>query len=140
MIADVLLENSRPRQHRLESLCYMMLLTFPLCAQVPTGDAALAAQAAKFRVFMQSLPRLPVQVSELPVHPATLEMVSSTAVDSRGEIYLLQRGSKADPVIVVDRQGRLLRSWGKGLYKIPHSIRIDPAGNVWTTDAASSMV
>src|SRR5947207_6824179 len=67
-------------------------------------------------------------------------MVSSTSVDSRVEIYLLQRGSKADPVIVVDKQGRVLRSWGKGLYKIPHSIRIDPAGNVWTTDAASSMV
>ena len=38
------------------------------------------------------------------------------------------------------RQGRILRTWGKGLYKIPHSIRVDPAGNVWTTDAASSMV
>jgi hypothetical protein len=28
----------------------------------------------------------------------------------------------------------------KGEYKIPHSIRIDPAGNVWTVDAASSVV
>jgi len=51
---------------------------------------------------MQSLPRLPMQASELPVK-ASLEMVSSTAVDSRGEIYLLQRGSKADPVIVFSR-------------------------------------
>ena len=67
-------------------------------------------------------------------------MVSSTAVDARGDIYLLQRGANADPVIVVDKQGRILRSWGKGLYKIPHSIRVDPAGNIWTVDAASSMV
>src|SRR5262249_27118564 len=38
------------------------------------------------------------------------------------------------------RDGRVLRSWGKGLYKIPHSIRVDPQGNIWTTDAASSLV
>jgi DNA-binding beta-propeller fold protein YncE len=67
-------------------------------------------------------------------------MVSSVAVDAHGVIYLLQRGDKADPVIAVNREGKVLRSWGKGLYKIPHSVRIDPAGNVWTLDAASSMV
>ena len=37
-------------------------------------------------------------------------------------------------------RGKLLRSWGKGDSKIPHSIRIDPAGNVWTVDAGSSIV
>ena len=52
----------------------------------------------------------------------------------------MQRGEKADPIVVVDRQGHVLRSWGKGLYKIPHSIRLDPAGNVWTTDAESSTI
>src|SRR5947207_1774287 len=97
-------------------LTLALLLTLPLCAQIP-----LAAQAAQFRAHMQSLPRLPVQASEFPIQPPSagwgLEMVSSTAVDSRGEIYLLQRGSKADPVIVVDKQCRVLRSWGKGLYK-----------------------
>jgi len=69
-----------------------------------------------------------------------MEMVSSVAVDPSRAIYLLQRGAKADPVIVADREGRILRSWGKGLYKIPHSIRVDPEGNIWTVDAASSMV
>jgi DNA-binding beta-propeller fold protein YncE len=31
-------------------------------------------------------------------------------------------------------------SWGKGLYSTPHAIRVDPQGNVWTADAASSRV
>jgi len=57
-----------------------------------------------------------------------------------GTAYLLQRGDKAEPVIAVDRQGKMLRSWGKGLYVMPHAIRVDPQGNVWTTDAASSHV
>ena len=43
-------------------------------------------------------------------------------------------------MIVVDRDGKVVRSWGKGMYTTPHAIRIDPQGNVWTTDAASSMV
>lgn len=120
-----------------------LVLSLPLCAQVP-GKDALAAQAEQFRGLMRGAPRLPMQLSEFPIQPQgagwALEMVSSVAVDPSGAIYLLQRGSQADPVIVADRQGRILRSWGKGLYKIPHSIRIDPAGNVWTADAASSMV
>ena len=66
--------------------------------------------------------------------------VSSAAVDSKGNIYEIQRGDRTDPIVVLDRDGKVLRSWGKGDYKIPHSIRIDPAGNVWTVDAGSSIV
>lgn len=67
-------------------------------------------------------------------------MVSWLAVDAKGLIYELQRGDDADPVLVLDAEGTLLRSWGKGDYTIPHSIRIDPEGNVWTVDAGSSIV
>jgi hypothetical protein len=66
--------------------------------------------------------------------------VSWVAVDKKGTIYEIQRGDKAGPVLVLDHQGNVLRSWGKGEYKIPHSIRVDRAGNVWTVDAASSTV
>ena len=67
-------------------------------------------------------------------------MVSSIAADGNGAIYVLHRGDKSDPVEVFNQEGRVLRSWGKGLYKTPHSIRIDPEGNVWTVDAESSVV
>ena len=68
-------------------------------------------------------------------------MVSWLARDSKtGVTWLIQRGDKADPVIAVDKEGRVLRSFGKGLYKIPHAIRLDPEGNVWTVDAGSSTV
>ena len=120
-----------------------LVLSLPLCAQVPDKET-LAAQAERFRALMRGAPQLALRFSEFPVQAPNagwaMEMVSSVAVEPSGAIYLLQRGSKADPVIVADRQGRILRTWGKGLFKIPHSIRVDPAGNVWTTDAASSMV
>jgi streptogramin lyase len=112
------------------------LLGLALLGQTSTGPQLEA-------VFRQS-PRLPLASAEFPVRSPggdwALEMVSSVAVGPDGVIYLLQRGAKADPVIAVDRQGNVLRSWGRGLYQIPHSIRVDPAGNVWTTDAASSRV
>ena len=117
-----------------------LVLSLPLCAQIPDQEA----QAARFRALTRDAQRLPLHPWEFPIQPQSsgwaMEMVSSVAVDPSGAIYLLQRGGKADPVIVADRQGRILRSWGKGLFKIPHSIRVDPNGDIWTVDAASSMV
>jgi sugar lactone lactonase YvrE len=71
---------------------------------------------------------------------ANFGIVSSVATDHSGTVYVLQRGDKADPVIAVDRDGKVLRSWGKGLFAVPHSIRIDPGGNIWTVDAGSSTI
>lgn len=74
--------------------------------------------------------------------PGTVSLgtVSSVAADGKGVIYVLQRGDKADPVIAVDKEGRVLRSWGKGMYTVPHSVRLDPDGNIWTVDAGSSVL
>jgi streptogramin lyase len=71
---------------------------------------------------------------------ANLGIVSSVATDHSGTVYALQRGDKADPVIAVDRDGKVLRSWGKAFFTVPHSIRIDPGGNIWTVDAGSSKI
>lgn len=67
-------------------------------------------------------------------------MVSAVAIAGDGLVYEIQRGANAEPVLVTDGDGKLLRSWGKGHYQIPHSIRLDPAGNVWTVDASSSTI
>jgi 6-bladed beta-propeller protein len=100
--------------------------------------------SAELRARIQRAPKLPLAATELRVQPPRpgwkLGMVSWIAVDRSGLIYLLQRGDKADPVVVLNRDGHVVRSWGKGLYTMPHAIRIDPQGNVWTTDAATSMV
>jgi DNA-binding beta-propeller fold protein YncE len=125
-----------------------MLLVAPLL-QNPnsmTADerAKLEAQNAALVELLKSASRLPMERAPIAVTPPhdgwAMGMVSWVAADRKGLVYLLQRGDKADPVIVVDAGGKVVRSWGKGLYTTPHAIRIDPQGNVWTTDAASSMV
>jgi len=84
----------------------------------------------------QDAPRLPLE--QVPLN--SVGTVSSVAIDPSGVIYVLQRGDKADPVIAVDKQGKTLRSWGKGMFTVPHSVRVDPDGNIWTVDAGSSVI
>ena len=121
----------------------MIVPNLTVCAQDKAGRD-LAAEAAQFRSLMRRSPPLQLKLAELPIFPPgpgwKIEMASSVAVDRSGLIYVLQRGPDADPVIVVNRDGRIVRSWRRGLYKIPHSIRIDHDGNVWTVDAGSSRV
>jgi hypothetical protein len=115
-------------------------------AQAPAGLSPEAKTKAglETRRLIQDAPKLPLTEQELAVAGTSagfeIGMVSWLANDGKGTIYLLQRGDKADPVIAVDLHGRILRSWGKGLFALPHAIRLDPAGNVWTVDANSSMI
>jgi hypothetical protein len=62
----------------------------------------------------------------VPEQEGPLALVSWIAADRSGLIYLIQRNDKLDPVIVVDRNGKVVRSWGKGMYKTPHAIRVAP--------------
>ena len=128
----------------------LLLLLLPMGLQNPNSAtpeerAKMDAQNAELRAALQSAPKLPfeqraIAISAPPPGDWALGMVSWVAADRDGLTYLLQRGDKADPVIVLDRNGKIVRSWGKGMYTTPHAIRVDRQGNVWTTDAASSMV
>ncbi|HEY7336100.1 MAG TPA: peptidyl-alpha-hydroxyglycine alpha-amidating lyase family protein [Bryobacteraceae bacterium] len=110
----------------------------PLSMHAQSADAA-----GRLRTLLRETPRLSLEqipiASRMP-NAASLGTVSSVAADRNGTIYVLQRGDKADPVIAVDKDGHVLRSWGKGMFTVPHSVRVDPDGNIWTVDAGSSVL
>ena len=68
--------------------------------------------------------------------------------DADGNIWVLHRcfnnqppgaatcvGRDNDPPILkFDPAGRLLASWGEGVFAAPHGFHIDPDGNIWATD------
>lgn len=69
---------------------------------------------------------------------------STSAVDigSDGNIWVAERcgantcaGSNSAPVLEFTPAGKLLKSFGAGLFVFPHGIFVDKAGNVWITDA-----
>ena len=68
----------------------------------------------------------------------TLGACSGVAVSSKGDVYLFHRGKQ--PVIVVDRHGKYLRSWGDDSVGLAHGLRIDRDDNVWVTDIANHQV
>lgn len=115
-----------------------------IAAAFQNPDPALEAQAAELRSIISQASKLALEAGEITAVPPRqgweMGMVSWVAAGDDDVTYLLQRGENADPVVVLDRDGNVVRSWGKGLYSTPHSIRVDPEGNVWTTDAKSSKV
>jgi DNA-binding beta-propeller fold protein YncE len=66
--------------------------------------------------------------------------VSAVATDSRGQVFVFQRGKKADPIVVFDPKGTYLRSWGGGMFGNPHGLRIDGQDHVWVTDNGDHQV
>jgi len=57
----------------------------------------------------------------------------AVAVDSQDRVYCFNR-NKDHPVVIFDRDGNFVGSWGAGLFQFPHAIRIDADDNVWLTD------
>lgn len=76
-----------------------------------------------------------------PKRPAELgprAAVPSIAVDQQDRVWCLERGQV--PVQVYSSQGDLVKSWGQGEFKGPHSLRFDSQGNVWIADFMAHVV
>jgi DNA-binding beta-propeller fold protein YncE len=58
--------------------------------------------------------------------------VAGLAVDAQDRVYVLNRGTH--PVIVFDREGNLLTSWGDGLFQRAHGAGVGPDGSIYCTD------
>src|SRR5438067_5435720 len=62
----------------------------------------------------------------------------SVAADGKGTILVLRRSEP--PVLVYNREGRLLNSWGTGLFVDDHNIDVDRFGFVWIGDRNGQVV
>lgn len=63
---------------------------------------------------------------------------TAVATDANDNVYLFNRS--AHPMIVLDRDGQFLRSWGEGLLAGAHGIFIDRAGDVYLPLREASVV
>ena len=66
--------------------------------------------------------------------PDGMEMGAPSSVvwTSRNHLVVFNRGPH--PLMEFDADGAFVRSWGEGEYIRPHGMRLDPQGNIWTTD------
>ena len=58
---------------------------------------------------------------------------AAVAVDSSGRVFCYNR-SPEHPIVVFDRDGSYLYSWGQIPFAFPHAISIDKDENVWLVD------
>src|SRR5262249_3279129 len=64
--------------------------------------------------------------------------VSAVAIDAGDGIYVLQRGEP--PLLAFDADGKFVRGFGQGLFKVPHGLRVDREGSIWTTDNGNHVI
>jgi DNA-binding beta-propeller fold protein YncE len=64
--------------------------------------------------------------------------VAAVGTDSKDQVYVFNRG--AHPMIVFDRDGNFLRSWGEGQYPRPHGLHIDVDDTLYLTDDGGHVV
>ena len=67
-----------------------------------------------------------------------LGQVSAVAPDGHGEVFVFHRGEH--PILVFNREGKFLRSFGDGQIARAHGLRFDAKGNVWITDVGNHTV
>jgi hypothetical protein len=129
-----------------------LALSLPVAAAVFGIDPRAGRSAPQTAVA--AIPQAGYQVVHgWPVLPDgfLFDEVSSVAVDSRGQVFVLQRGGRQWPdsdvldqtpipvptVFVFDgRTGRPINSWGSARFALPHSVTVDRQDNVWITDVA----
>ena len=71
----------------------------------------------------------------------TFGNVIGVDVDRNGNVWVFDRcggdtceGSKLAPILQFDPSGKLLKSFGAGMFAFPHGFHVDRNGNVWATD------
>ncbi len=76
-----------------------------------------------------------------PVFPDgyTLGEAAGVEVDSHNHVWVFHRGKH--PVLCIDaKSGKILQSWGDGLFESPHGLTVDSEDNIWVTDNKSHLV
>jgi DNA-binding beta-propeller fold protein YncE len=123
----------------------LLLCVFALfCSAQSPPIPPTAEEAERLTALIRASRKLPMTASPLAIQGKSPEWntdyISSVAAGPNGKTYLLHRNLREDAVVVIDGKGKILRSWGKGMFTNPHSVRLDPDGNVWTVDSGSSVV
>lgn len=103
------------------------LLAVMLCQMILPAEAS-----AEDRLFAPA-PEFAAAVSRHDVGPC-----SAVAVNRQSEVVLAHRGKR--PVMCLDAQGAMLRSWGDDVIKTAHGVRVDDKDNVWLTDIGNHRV
>ena len=112
---------------------------FALAAAVSLTGAVLAQSGTR-----NDLPQPYRTTRDWGQLPPGVKWAAVTAIEVApdGSLYVIHRcfanscaGRPEAPILKYDANGKLLKSWGQGLFIFPHGATVDREGNLWVTDA-----
>src|SRR5260370_32656529 len=115
-----------------------IVLVFPTMICALAGNTYAQADAAT-----NSLPNLYRTIENWAKLPEGRPWGSTAGVDvdRHGHIWVAERcgantcaGSNLPPILEFDPSGKLLKSFGEGMFLFPHGLTVDTDGNIWVTD------
>jgi hypothetical protein len=59
-------------------------------------------------------------------------LTAGMAIDRDDHVFAFTRAEP--PLIILDKDGNVLRTWGENLFASPHGVRVDRFGALWLTD------
>ncbi|HWE50194.1 MAG TPA: peptidyl-alpha-hydroxyglycine alpha-amidating lyase family protein [Bryobacteraceae bacterium] len=110
-----------------------------ICFVLVTGIAAAQTVALE-----PDLPRPYRTIRDWGELPSGMKWPAVTGVEQapNGGVYVVERcfenscaGRNEPPILQFDKTGKLVKSWGAGMFVFPHGTCVDPEGNLWVTDA-----
>ena len=124
------------------------LLLFNACNDLSTDDKQFIAQTQKKSYeLVKNWPQLPVGF--------VLGDVTGVGVDTVQNIFIFHRANREwlsvssipnkpiaeKTILELDKTtGKIINSWGAGLFIMPHGLTIDKDNNVWVTDVGSHQI
>jgi len=103
-------------------VCLALLLSAVTNAQGP--QHAVPYPRIETSVGYKVVPNWPL---EKPAGGEWTAAMSSVAIAPDGNVWTFNRGRI--PVQVYSPEGKLVKFWGEGMFKNPHTVRFDNAGN-----------
>jgi DNA-binding beta-propeller fold protein YncE len=121
-----------------------LLLVFASLAALAPAALAQTPRPAASSAPRNDLPQPYRTTRDWGELPAGVKWAAVTAVEPApdGSIYVIHRcfnnscaGRSEAPILKYDRAGKLLTSFGAGMFLFPHGATVDRDGNLWVTDA-----
>jgi sugar lactone lactonase YvrE len=113
-----------PRHHRFACCVLAVGLSVPAARVIRGSSADVASPYTVVPGWGQLT--APLKWGEVP----------NVAIDPKGTVFVFTRSEP--PVVELNPAGKVLKTWGQGMFVWPHGIRFDRDGNLWITDGRAA--
>jgi streptogramin lyase len=129
LIKEFFVAHRVQKKHALAAACFLLLIAVSASAQ-----SASESLPNPYGPAIEKWGQLP--------EGRTWGAIGGGSLDSKGNLWVFERcganscaGSTVAPIVELDPSGKTIKSFGAGMFVLPHAIFVDKQDNVWVVDA-----